>query len=98
VSRFSNGKQVVSWCGFAPFVSQSARVTKIGGITKRGSRWLRRVMVEVAHVAVWMDCRFKDMFWRITARKCRKVACVAVARKMLTVICGFGTKLCVFFG
>jgi len=86
VARFSNGKQVASWCGFAPFVSQSAGVTKIGGITKRGSRWLRRVMVEVAHVAVRMDCRFKDMFWRITARKCRKVACVAVARKMLTVI------------
>jgi len=86
VSRFGNGGQVASWCGFAPSVSQSAGVTKIGGITKRGSRWLRRVMVEVAHVAVWMDCRFKDMFWRIASRKCRKVAYVAVARKLLTVI------------
>jgi transposase len=86
VSRFSNGRQVASWCGFAPSVSQSAGVTRIGGITKRGSRWLRRIMVEVAHVAVRMDCRFKDMFWRITAKKCRKVAYVAVARKLLTVI------------
>jgi transposase len=86
VSRFSNGGQVASWCGFAPFVSQSAGVTKIGGITKRGSRWLRRVMVEVAHVAVRMDCRFKDMFWRIASKRCKNVAYVAVARKMLTVI------------
>ena len=86
VSRFSNGKQVASWCGFAPSVSQSAGVTKIGGITKRGSRWLRRVMVEVAHVAVRMDCRFKDMFWRIASKSGKKVAYVAVARKMLTVI------------
>jgi transposase len=67
--RFGNGGQVVSWCGFAPFVFQSAGVTKIGGITKRGSRWLRRVLVEVAYVAVRMDCRFKDMFWRIAYRK-----------------------------
>jgi transposase len=86
VTRFHNGRQVASWCGFAPFVSQSAGVTKIGGITKRGSRWLRRVMVEVAHVAVRMDCRFRDMFWRITSRKCKKVAYVAVARKLLTII------------
>jgi hypothetical protein len=86
VARFGNGRQVASWCGFAPSVSQSAGVTRIGGITKRGSRWLRRIMVEVAHVAVRMDCRFKDMFWRVASKKCRKVAYVAVARKMLTVI------------
>jgi transposase len=86
VTRFSNGRQVASWCGFAPFVYQSAGVTRLGHITKRGSRWLRRVMVEVAHVAVRMDCRFKAMFWRIASRKCRNVAYVAVARKMLTVI------------
>jgi transposase len=86
VSWFGNGGQVASWCGFAPSVSQSAGTTKIGGITKRGSRWLRRVMVEVAHVAVRMDCRFKDMFWRIASKRCRKVAYVAVARKLLTVI------------
>jgi hypothetical protein len=43
-------------------------------------------MVEVAHVAVRMDCRFKDMFWRVASKKCKNVAYVAVARKMLTVI------------
>jgi hypothetical protein len=43
-------------------------------------------MVEVAHVAVLMDCRFKDMFWRIASKKCKKVAYVAVARKLLTII------------
>ena len=86
-SRFSSGGQVASWCGLAPSVSQSAGSTKIGGITKRGSRWLRRVLVEVAHVAVRMDCRFRDMFWRIVSRgKCKNVAYVAVARKLLTVV------------
>jgi len=87
VTRFSSGGQVASWCGLAPSVSQSAGSTKIGGITKRGSRWLRRVLVEVAHVAVRMPCRFRDMFWRIVNRgKCKNVAYVAVARKLLTVV------------
>ncbi|MDR2700321.1 MAG: transposase, partial [Nitrososphaerota archaeon] len=84
--RFSNGKQVAAWSGFAPSVYQSAGVTRFGGITKQGSRWLRRVMVEVAHVAVRVDCRFKRIFWRIVAKKGKKVAYVAVARKMLTVV------------
>ncbi len=43
-------------------------------------------MVEVAHVAARMDCRFKAMFWRITSRRGKNVAYVAVARKLLTVI------------
>ena len=84
--RFSNGKQVAAWSGFAPSVCQSAGVTRFGGITKQGSRWLRRIMVEVAHVAVRMNCRFKRMFWRIVAKKGKKAAYVAVARKILTVI------------
>jgi transposase len=84
--RFNNDKQVAAWSGFAPSVCQSAGVTRFGGITKQGSRWLRRIMVEVAHVAVRMDCRFKRMFWRITVNKGKKVAYVAVARKLLTVV------------
>jgi transposase len=85
-TRFSNGKQVSAWSGFAPSVCQSAGVTRFGGITKQGSRWLRRVMVECAHVAVRMDCRFKGMFWRIVAKKGKQVAYVAVARKLLTIV------------
>jgi transposase len=86
VSRFGNGGQGASWCGFVPSVFQSVGVTKIGGITRRGSCWLCRVVVEVAYVAVRMDCRFKAMFWRITSRRGGKVAYVAVAMKMLTVV------------
>jgi hypothetical protein len=43
-------------------------------------------LVEVAYVAVRMDCWFKAMFWRIASRRGRKVAYVAVARKLLTVV------------
>ena len=43
-------------------------------------------MVEVAHSAVRLDGRFKEMFLRVSAKKGRKVAYVAVARKLLTVV------------
>jgi len=50
--QFVDGSHLVSWAGLAPSVYQSAGVFVTGHITKKGSKWLRRVMVEVAHVAV----------------------------------------------
>jgi transposase len=85
-SRFCNEKQVACWCGLVPSLHQSAGVTTLGRITKRGSKYLRWCMVEVAHGAVRVDCRFRVMFNRIAAKKGRKVAYVAVARKMLAVV------------
>ncbi|MDR2203199.1 MAG: hypothetical protein LBE76_02650 [Nitrososphaerota archaeon] len=41
---------------------------------------------QVAYGVVMCDCRFRDMFLRICAKKGRRVAYVAVARKMLTVV------------
>jgi transposase len=43
VSVFSCGKQIAAWAGLVPLVHQLAGVTVLGRITKRGSRWLRRV-------------------------------------------------------
>ena len=71
-----------------PSLHQSAGVTVLGSITKQGSRWLRRNMVEVAHCAVRVrGCRFRALFLRVRAKKGSQTAYVAVARKMLTVVC-----------
>jgi len=51
VKRFEDGKSLVSWAGLAPSVHESAGKAKTGGITKKGSKWLRRIMVQVAHAA-----------------------------------------------
>jgi transposase len=85
--RFSDGKQIASWTGLAPSVYQSAGTFVTGHITKQGSKWLRRVMVEVAHAAVKKrDSRFRMFYLRVKAKKGEKTAIVAVARKMLTII------------
>jgi hypothetical protein len=41
VKRFKNGKGLVSWAGLAPSVHDSAGETRTGGITKKGSKWLK---------------------------------------------------------
>jgi transposase len=85
--RFGSEKQVAAWSGMVPGVYQSAGKVILGSITKRGSSWLRRIMVEVAHTAVRVKgSRFKRMFLRIEAKKGSGTAYVAVARKLLTVI------------
>jgi transposase len=86
VGRFDSDKAVASWCGLVPCVYQSAGVANYGAITKRGSKYLRWCMIEVAHSAVRSDGRFREMFLRISAKKGRKVAYVAVARKLLTIV------------
>lgn len=77
---------MASWCGFASSVYQSVGVTVLGHIAKRGSRALRWIMVEVAHAAVRTNGRFRGMFNRISVKRGRKVAYVAVARKILTIV------------
>ena len=85
--RFLDGKKIASAAGLAPSVYQSAGKSLTGGITKQGSKWLRRSMVEVAHAAVKKrDSKLREFYLRVKARKGEKTAIVAVARKMLTII------------
>jgi transposase len=85
--QFVDGSHLVSWAGLAPSVYQSAGVFVRGHITKKGSKWLRHVMVEVAHTAVRVrDSRLRAFYLRLRAKKGEKIAVVAVARKMLCII------------
>lgn len=87
VKRFADCKKIASWTGLAPSVYQSAGTFITGSITKMGSKWLRRVMVEVAHSAVMVrDSKLRMFYLRVKDRKGAKTAIVAVARKMLTII------------
>ena len=85
--RFADGKKIASAAGLAPSVYQSAGKCVTGEITKQGSKWLRRSMVEVARAAVRVrDSKLRTFYLRIKTRKGDKTAVVAVARKMLTII------------
>ncbi len=53
---------------FAPSHRDSADVHRGGGITKRGSAWLRNAMVEAANTTVRFDERMGSFYFRIAKR------------------------------
>jgi transposase len=84
---FETPEQLASWCGLTPRVSQSADKLVTGSITKQGSKHIRRMLVQVAHViSRSKNSKLKKFFLRILAKKGKKKAIVALARKVLCIL------------
>ena len=87
VNQFDNPKRLVSWAGLSPAVYESAGKTAHGHITKRGSKYLRTMLIEAAQsIARGKPNRLKHFFSRIQSRKGYKKAIVALARKVLSIV------------
>ena len=82
VSRFPSARKLCAWAGLTPAVRNSDRRVRHGHITKQGSVWVRWAMVEAAHVAAKRP-PFSEVAARIAHRRGKKIATVAVARKLL---------------
>ena len=66
ISVFSNPKSLVGWSGLAPSLNESAGKSSNGHITKKGSKYLRRMLVQCAHViAGHRPNRLRFFFQRI---------------------------------
>lgn len=85
--RFKSLKEVGSYVGLTPRQFQSGQMDRSGGISKQGHRQLRRMLVEVS----WLALRYNPYLRAIYQRVCRgspsrrKIAIVAVARKLLII-------------
>lgn len=86
IRRFSHAKKLASFAGLNPRVYQSGNKCITGHISKQGSKNLRWILVQCAHVAVMHDSNLAKTYHRIRKRRGNKVATVAVARKMLSYI------------
>ncbi len=86
VDRFRSIGKVCSYAGLAPGFRKSDRKRQELGITKQGPRLLRWVLIEAAWRAVRHSTHWRDVFERISRRRGRKKAIVAVARRLLGVI------------
>ena len=75
-----------SYAGLVPRVRESAGKAARGGITRRGSPWLRRIMVEAAQVATRSSPAAKRYYERLLRKKHKHVARVARARKLLIAV------------
>jgi len=83
---FPDGDQLASWAGLVPSMFQSGDKKVYGRITKHGSKYLRRMLIQIAHVISKMDNNLSRFFRRIAEKKGPKKAASALARKLLTII------------
>jgi transposase len=87
IKRFETPKQLASYSGLVPSVSQSGETAHYGSITHRGRSLLRWIMVEAANAAVLTPGPVQDRYQRLRRRgKTHSVATVAVARYLLELV------------
>jgi transposase len=86
MSRFPSAKHLASWAGMCPGNYESGGKC-LSGKTRKGSRWVRQVLVEMAHVAsktkhTYLAAQYK----RIAARRGKKRALIAVGHTILIIV------------
>jgi transposase len=86
ISRFSDAEKLCSYAGLVPSVHQSGAMRRYGRITKQGSSMLRWIVQECLWVHLRYDTYITRFFFRVAAKKGKKIAAVAAARKLLVAI------------
>lgn len=80
--RFQCGKQIGSYLGLIPCEDSSAGHQRLGHISKQGNSLLRFLLVEAAQAAVRLDPDWRRRFLHLAMRRERRIAKVAMARKL----------------
>jgi len=80
--RFQRGRQVGSYFGLIPSEHSSGGKQRLGHISKQGSSFVRGLLVEAAQSAVRQEPQLRREYRRLSQRRCRALAKVAIARKL----------------
>lgn len=83
VKRFPSAKRLCSYSGLVPSTHTSGNVSYHGHITKRGSKWLRWILIEAAIHAAKRPGPLRLFYYKVARRKGWQIAKVATARKLL---------------
>jgi transposase len=85
VTQFKNGRQLAAWLGLVPREHSTGGKPRLLGISKRGDRYLRKLLVHGARATLrWVDTRSDDRSrWlkALIARRGKNRATVALANK-----------------
>jgi len=80
--RFSNSRQVISYCGLCSAQKESAGKEKRGPISKQRNKYLQTILIEAAHLAPRWNDQLAELYSKELARGHRNRATLAVARKL----------------
>ncbi len=86
MSRFPSARHLASWAGMCPGNRESAGKRQ-SGKTRKGSPWLRAILVQAAHAAgrtkgTYLSAQYR----RLMARRGRNRAAIAVGHTLLVII------------
>ena len=88
--EFKNGRELSAWLGLVPRQNSSGGRNELLGISKRGDRYLRTLLIHGARSAVRAIERRKDPWsvsiGRLKARRGPNVAAVALANRNARVL------------
>jgi transposase len=82
-NTFRSGREFAAWLGLVPRQNSTGGKARLGGISKRGDSYLRRLLVNSAHTVLLCSKAAKTDPWLMSllGRKPRLVAAVALANK-----------------
>ena len=80
--RFGSGKPVASYLGLVATEESSGNRRRLGHISKQGNSLLRFLLVEAAQATVRGDPEWRSRFFHLAMRRGRKIAKVAMARRL----------------
>jgi transposase len=83
IGRFPSARKLAAWAGLTPTVRGSDLKVRHGHISKQGSAWLRWAMNQAAQTAR-RSPEFAASYAIIAKRRGKKIATIAIARKLLT--------------
>jgi transposase len=83
ITRFPGARKLASWAGLTPAVRGSDLKVRHGHIAKQGPAWLRWVVNQAAQTAK-RSPEFAATCTAIAKRRGKKIATIAVARKLVT--------------
>jgi transposase len=81
--QFSSEEKLFSFCGLTPSEYSSGEHKRLGHITRQGNPILRKALVQAAWIAVRRDPYFSEYFEKLSAKKGKCRAIIAVARKLI---------------
>lgn len=92
VERFDDKKAMANYGALTPTIRQSGDVVQLGHINRDGRQEVRRVLLQCAHsmgrTKSPASKPLRSFFERIARRRGKKIAIVALARKLLTTAYG----------
>jgi len=84
--QFPSSAHLASWAGVCPGNNESAG-KRLSGKTRKGNPWVRRLLLQAAHVVARQKQGYlAAQFRRIAARRGKKRAAMAVAHSILVII------------